>query len=312
MAKSALLFAAPPKWLLHTESVFPSEAYIRAVGGGASADEAKRSALAELSAYFSQTVKTETVAVSSLYNNSEKVEKKQAVNQKVKITSQTELFSVHYTETFHDKKAKSYSVCAYIPRNEAWSILEPKLNIHYSSLSKNMAQLNNQDGLKAVLRANKILSNASDFEDLYYTALFIFPSRCEKYSNLMERLQSLKEQLPALSRAVKIKINVKGDVDGRIYSKISSLVSDSNFTVCKFGENHIVNVNVDIAEQIIGAVYAVYPKVSVEISDRKEIISTFSKSLEKVAAFNSATVQKMALSKIENVLEEEFIESCLK
>ena len=73
-----------------------------------------------------------------------------------------------------------------------------------------------------------------------------------------------------------------------------------------------MSVDVDIAEQITGNIHSIYPQISVVISDRKEVVSSFSKTLEKVSAFNSTTVKKMALSKIENVLEEEFIETCLK
>ena len=123
---------------------------------------------------------------------------------------------------------------------------------------------------------------------------------------------NLKQRLPSLTREVKIKINTKGDGDGRIYSKISSLVTNAGFTVCKSGDNHIMSVNVDIEEQITGKVHAVYPLLSVVVSDGKEVVSSFSKSLDKVAAFNSTSAQKMALSRIEELLEEEFVETCLK
>lgn len=109
-----------------------------------------------------------------------------------------------------------------------------------------------QETLNMYINAKKILSNTSDFEDLYYTALFIFPNRCEKYSGLMEDIMNLKQRISSLTREVKIKINTKGDGDGRIYSKISSLVTDAGFTICKSGENHIMSVDVDIAEQITG------------------------------------------------------------
>ena len=143
-------------------------------------------------------------------------------------------------------------------------------------------------------------------------ALFIFPNRCEKYTNLMEELSELNQMSQILKHEVRIKINIKGDSDGRIYTKINSLISDSDFSVCKTNENHIMSVDVDIAEQITGNIHSIYPQISVVISDRKEVVSSFSKTLEKVSAFNSSTVKKMAFSKIENVLEEEFIETCLK
>ena len=303
--------AEKPLWAdsFSVNQVFPPEKYITALGYANTKEMAASVADGNLASYFSKEISSYTRVTQVLSNAKEA---KERLSREIIVKSQIELFGIKHTEAYFDSQEKNYIVCAYISREEAWGVLEPKLNIHYSSLSKNIVQVKNQEGLKAVINVNKILSNASDFEDLYYMALFIYPNRCEKYTHLMEELQKLKEHLSSLSRAVKIKINVKGDVDGRIYAKISSLVSDSNFTVCKSGENHIMNVNVDITEQVTGAVYAIYPKVSVEISDKKEIISSFSKSLEKVAAFNSNTVQRMALSKIEDVLEEEFVETCLK
>ena len=129
---------------------------------------------------------------------------------------------------------------------------------------------------------------------------------------MMEELSELKQMSQILKHEVRIKINIKGGSDERIYTKISSLVTNAGLTICKSGENHIMSVDVVIAEQITGKVHSIYPQISVGISDRKQVVSSFSKSLEKVSAFNSATVKKMALSKIENILEEEFAETCLK
>ena len=300
-----------PLWAdsFSVNQVFPSSEYITASGYAKKKEMAASVADGNLASYFSKEVSAVTRADQRLSNTEEAREN---ISREIIIKSQIELFGIKHTEYYFDSQSKNYIVCAYISREEAWAVLEQKLNIQYSSLSKNISQVKNQKGLKAVIKANKILSNTSDFEDLYYTALFIFPNRCEKYSGLMEDIMNLKQRLPSLTREVKIKINTKGDGDGRFYSKISSLVTDAGFTVCKSGENHIMSVDVDIAEQITGKVHAVYPQISVVVSDGKEVVSSFSKSLEKVAAFNSASVQKMTLSRIENVLEEEFVETCLK
>ena len=60
---SALVFAGTPKWIIDFESAFPDENYIRAVGEGRSEASAKKAALAELSSYFGQTIKSENQAV---------------------------------------------------------------------------------------------------------------------------------------------------------------------------------------------------------------------------------------------------------
>lgn len=289
--------------------VFPSERYISSLGYAATKEMAISASDGNLASYFSREISSFIRATQNLSNTDET---KESLSREIIIKSNIELFGIKHTEPYFDSDNKSYIVCAYISREEAWSILEPKLNIQYSSISKSINQVRNQNGLKAIININKLMSAASNFEELYYMALFIFPNRCEKYTNMMEELAELKQMSQILKHEVRIKINIKGDSDERIYTKISSLVTDAGFTICKSGENHIMSVDVDIAEQITGKVQSIYPQISVVISDRKGIVSSFSKSLEKVSAFNSATVKKMALSKIENVLEEEFAETCLK
>ena len=289
--------------------VLPSERYISSLGYAGTKEMAVSASDGNLASYFSREISSFTRATQNLSNTDET---KESLSREIVIKSNIELFGIKHTEPYFDSDNKSYIVCAYISREEAWSILEPKLNIQYSSISKSINQVRNLNGLKAIININKLMSAASNFEELYYMALFIFPNRCEKYTNLMEELFELNQMSQIIKHEVRIKIDIKGDSGDRIYTKITSLVTDAGFTICKSGENHIMSVDVDIAEQITGNIHSIYPQISVVISDRKQIVSSFSKTLEKVSAFNSATVKKMALSKIENVLEEEFAETCLK
>ena len=314
---SAFAFSAAPKWLTDISSDFPSEKYIRAVGEGKSKDEAKNSALAELSAYFSQTVETSVKANQFLFSQTgksskSKSERSESIFRQINTSSISNLFSVQYTDFYYDKKQKVYSICSYIPREEAWSILEPKLEIYGRSFQSNSAKINNQTGLKKIIQISKLLESTADFEEFYFMALSIFPKRCGEYTKIMEKRQSLVLEAESLKRGIKIKINIKGDKDGRIYSKLSSLISESDFTVCKIGENHLMNVAVDIADQIVGNVHSIYPQISVEITNGAETVSSFSKSLEKVSAYNAETAQRMALSRIEEVLENEFADACFR
>ena len=116
---SALCFAAAPTWKLNLEKQFPSEKYVRAIGEGTTEPAAKKSALSELSAYFSQTI----IAESESY---QKIRQAEAGNvtssdlrENVIVHSDTELFCVKYTAAWTDPKSKKIYVCAFIDRKEA-------------------------------------------------------------------------------------------------------------------------------------------------------------------------------------------------
>ena len=312
VAKSALLFAAPPKWLLHTENVFPSEAYIHVVGDGASADEAKRSALAELSAYFSQTVKTETAAVSSLYDNGEKVGKKQVLNQKVKITSQAELFSVHYTETFHDKKAHSYSVCAYINRDEAWAVITQKIEICEQIFLHEMAQADSEaDALRKIILLNRAVSGKSDFDKLYQYALAIYPKKCGNFTEFSSKISKAEQTLFSLKQENPIFLSVNGDESAQIQAKLSEILAQNGFVLSKNGAYKMtVTVFAHRTEQ--NGIFSCTPSITATVTGKHGTVASFSGTTEKVAAYNEPTARRITAAKLEELLDERFMAECFQ
>ena len=313
----AFVFSAVPKWLTDISSDFPSEKYIRAIGEGKSKDDAKNSALAELSAYFSQTVEASVKANQFLFSqtggNSKSTSGTSAsISRQITTSSISNLFSVQYTDFYYAKKQKVYSVCAYILREEAWNILEPKLAIFGNSFLSGLEKSKNQTGLKKVIHLNGVLSATEDFEALYYMALSVFPKRCGQYTEIMEKRQNVTQESARLKRAIKIKTTVSGEKSGRIKTKLEALLTENTVTVTQSGENHRLHADVAVAENAANGIYAIYPKIEITISQSGETVASFSKALEKVSAYNAETAQRMALSRIEEVLETEFVDACLR
>ena len=314
---SVFAFSAAPKWLTDISSDFPSEKYIRAVGDGKSKDAAKNSALAELGAYFSQTVETNVKATQFLFSQTGKSSKSksgssESISRQIITSSISNLFSVYYTDFYYNKKQKAYSVCAYIPREEAWSILEPKLEILGNSFLSGLEKSKNQTELKKVIHLNGALSATEDFEALYYAALSVFPKRCGRYTETMEKRQGAAQESARLKREIKIKTTVSGEKSGRIKSKLEALLAENNFTVTQSGENHRLHADVALAENAANGIYAIYPQIAVTIFHAGETVSSFSKSLEKVSAYNAETAERVALFRIEEALETEFVDACLR
>lgn len=134
----------------------------------------------------------------------------------------------------------------------------------------------------------------------------------EKIDADMENREKAKLEAERLKHDVKIKINVSGDKSGRIETKIKSILSENGFTVASNGENHILTATVDIRESVSSTIYSIYPQITVEIKNETEVVASFAKSLERVSAYKSERVQEMALVRLEDVLEKEFENECLK
>jgi hypothetical protein len=105
---SALCYAAAPAWKLNLEKQFPSEKYVRAIGEGAIESAAKKSALAELSAYFSQTIIAESESYQKIRQTRARNVTNSDLRESVIVHSGAELFCVRYTAAWTDPKSKKF------------------------------------------------------------------------------------------------------------------------------------------------------------------------------------------------------------
>lgn len=302
-----LCFASVPKWLTNIEQQFPSEKFIRAVGEGRSIDEAKRSALSELSSYFSQTITSETIASSFWHYDNETSMQKENLQRNVNIQSQVELFYVHYTDTYFTKKTNTYSVCAYINRDEAWKVATQKLSVYKQTfLQKSVQAKNIFDGLEKIIFLNNALSDKQDFYSLYQIALAIYPKKCDEFVDFAKDISTVEAELFSLKQKNPIAVFVSGDEVNSIQAKISELLVKSGFVVSEKGVCKIqANVFSKIAEQ--NGIYSCVPSIQITLSKGKDVVSTFSGTTEKIATYNEQTAQRMVTLKLEEMLEERFV-----
>ena len=173
---SALCFAAAPVWKLNLEKQFPAEKYVRAIGEGTTEAAAKKSALAELSAYFSQTIIAESESYQEIRQAGAGNGTSSDLRENVIIHSDTELFCVKYTAAWTEPKSKKIYVCAFIDRKEAWDLITQKmkgLEDKCNQLSK-LAD-NEKEHFKKLLLLTKVRLLYSEYSGLYEKAAALFP-----------------------------------------------------------------------------------------------------------------------------------------
>ena len=309
----ALLFAGTPKWITDLESAFPDKSFIRAVGEGRSEASAKKAALAELSSYFGQTIKSENQAVQISRQSDASYEEKLDLRCDLNSYSEVDLLCVHYTTAWYNKRTDSFYVCAYLDRAEFWDILKQKIE----SLASKLEALYKSAKLeKDLFKKSMILEEArSVYEEcklLFAKALAVYPSKFGQYEKILECFLEKLQELADLKRKVVVSVLVNGDKDGQIRAKLCELLRKYGITVCGEDKASAANSNYTLSAQVLwndkkhNTVYSSTPQIDFTIkgSGNTGTVYSYSGSCEKVATYNVQTTEQMAISRLEELLDQ--------
>ena len=233
---SALCFAAAPAWKLNLEKQFPSEKYVRAIGEGVTESAAKKSALAELSAYFSQTIIAESESYQKIRQTGAGNVTNSDLRENIIVHSDTELFCVRYTAAWTESKSKKVFVCAFIDRKEAWDLITQKMK----GLEDKCNQLSKladkeMEPLKKLLLLTKARPLYSDYSELYEKAVILFPKRGEQFEAFIRKMDGYMNDLMLLKASTAIQVKIVGDKGNSIYTKLSELLTRNGFLISSDG-----------------------------------------------------------------------------
>lgn len=309
---SALCFAAAPTWKLNLEKQFPSEKYVRAIGEGTTEPAAKKSALAELSAYFSQTIIAESESYQKIRQAGAGNGTSSDLRENVIVHSYTELFCVRYTDAWTEPKSKKIYVCAFIDRKEAWDLITQKmkrLEDKCSKLSK-LAE-NEKEPFKKLLLFTKVKSFYSEYSELYEMAVALFPKRSERFESFIRKMDSCMNELILLKSSTAIQVKVSGDKGNSIYNKIYELLTQNGFLISSDGRYQL-SATVNWNEAKLNEIYSAYPNIKILIAGSGQTFASFNGECEKVAAYNQESMQRSAIFRLEELLEESFVKECFE
>ena len=309
---SAFCYAAAPAWKLNLEKQFPSEKFVRAIGEGTTESVAKKSALAELSGYFSQTIIAESESYQKIHQAGAGNGTSSDLRKKVIVHSDTELFCVRYTAAWTEPKSKKVFVCAFIDRKEAWDLITQKMK----GLEDKCNQLSKladkeMEPFKKLLLLSKVMPLYSEYSGLYEKAVALFPKRGEYFDAFIKKMDGYMNELMLLKASTAIQVKVSGDKRNSIYSKISELLAQKGFLISS-DSRYQLSATVNWNESKLNEVYSAYPNIKILITGNGQTFASFNGECEKVAAYNHESMQRSAIFRLEELLEESFIKECFE
>lgn len=309
---SSLCYAAAPAWKLNLEKQFPSEKYVRAIGEGTTEAAAKKSALAELSGYFSQTIIAESESYQKIRQAGASNGTSSDLREKVIVHSDTELFCVRYTAAWTEPKSKKIYVCAFIERKEAWDLITQKMKGLEDKCNQLSKLANNEkEPFKKLLLLTKVRPLYSEYSGFYEKAVVLFPKRGQQFEAFIRKMDDYMNELMLLKASAAIQVKVAGDKGNSLYTKLSELLTRNGFLISSDGRYQL-SATVNWNEAKLNEVYSAYPNIKILIAGSGQTFASFNGECEKVAAYNLESMQRSAIFRLEELLEESFVKECFE
>ncbi len=310
----ACVFAATPavpKWLSDgVDSVYSRDKYIAFIGEGKTSEAAKNNATSAIAGYLNTSIKRETESSSEMSNNGKITAIDNRISNRIKIKSEVNnLFGIEYSESYRDKKRKTYYCVAFIDRAKAWEQIQPTINLALKTFldfyEKALAEeefINKLDLLyKADDRAWDLLLR------LDYGRLFA-PSQEAEYQQQRDKAASVPLLIDSAKKGCIVYLDVTGDYNKLITAAVQDALIESGFKVVKSKDKANYTANVIIENNETGSdPLAIIPELdmSLDYKDGTTILSYSANCEKKFVAYSLETAQRKAFPDFSVIVNEE-------
>jgi hypothetical protein len=221
-----------PVWTENMEAVFPAGQYLAALGTSGSRETLEQAALAALSAYFQTQVSSRTDLAESYAEENGAVSQSLRLEQQTLVRTETELFAVRYTDPWQNS-AGTWEMVAYIDRNEAWTLFEPRLAAKTAPF---MALFGAAEADAEPLRRFFRYRAALDSDPAPLTAYLTFagvlnPERAAAFRPVREAVAALPQRLNQAKFEASLFVDCPVDLDGMTATALTAVLSAEGFPV---------------------------------------------------------------------------------
>ena len=272
------------------EQAYPSSSYIARIGRASSAQAAESFADSELTRHFEHSVQSVTSASQVMVNNASGTSKEEkSLERKVFVDSSMKLFALHHTQAWFEKKTKTYVVCSYLNREEAFSIYENQIKISRQNFEAfyNKAQDEN-NYLKKISALKDCIPAADSYLSVLSFAHTLYPKSDANYEKDKETLTSIDSQIAQLKKSILFYMDIKGDSNNQIKDCLTNIFTKSGFTITETKSPYIIKVLVDSDKTYHEETITANPKVSLQILGQNTPFYSITITGSRVSGFKQA------------------------
>jgi hypothetical protein len=193
----------------------------------------EQAALNALSAYFQVQVTSRAELAESYAEENGAASQSLRLDLQTLALTETELFAVRYTDPWQNPNTGAWEIAAYMDRNEAWDLFEPRL---VSSTAPFMAMFQAAEADTEPLRRFFRYRTARDFDPSGLTAYLNFarllsPDRAAGFSAVGKAIAELPQRLDKARFEAALFVDCPVDLDGLIATALTAALSAQGFPV---------------------------------------------------------------------------------
>lgn len=297
------------------EMVYPNSEYIARIGRGTSIQSATSFAEGELSSYFSHSVHSQ-VNATQVMTDTKSGDKEnipgesktvRSIERKVTVDSMNELFDVHLTSAWFDKKQKQYISCAYIKRDDAFNLYEANVR---NARNKFRLFYDKAEAEEDLLNKIKLLSDCELPGEEYLETLkisnLLCPDKVSAYGNDRKLVEGLEVEKNICRQECQMYITSTTEDGKKLKSCVSQIIKAKGFNVTENRKEafYEVIIDLDLGKNIFGETFTAEPELTLSIKGTKggERFS-YKRNLPKQSGFTEA--ETLVIRKIISSAESE-------
>jgi hypothetical protein len=313
---SACAAAPVPDWAAAASAyraVYPDSDFIVQRGRGATREAAEVSAAAEIARFF-----TSQISVSSGYSdiitqqNGEAAESSRT-SAEAFVRSQIDLSGIRYAEdAFYNRAEKQWQTLAYIDRNEAWTVYEPRFKLQADAFEALYAAAENEGGrFRKVLRfsAARAYTRGRDFLEAEAFGQILNPQKMNaSFGAIRAEIAAIPQKTDNAKRNAAVFIDCPGDFESLVANAFSRALSEEGFPVAKTrsGAAAVCAVSIDEGRRQRDLVIFYYPSLRAVFSDVSGELFTFNAAADRASAVTPDVAKRRAYTALAGKVAESF------
>jgi hypothetical protein len=305
-----------PDWaasLSAIRTVYPDSDFIAQRGRGATRETAEVAAAAEVARFF-----TSQISVNRGYSevitqqNGEETERSEASAQAF-VESQIDLFGIRYAQdAFYYRTEKQWQTVAYIDRNEAWTVYEPRFKRQADAFAALYAAAENEkDQFRKALRfgAARAYARGGDFVEAEAFGQILHPQKMNvSFGGIRAEIAAIPQKTDDAKRNASVFIDCPGDFESLVTNAFSRVLSEEGFPIAKERNGAAVVCAVIIDEGMqqrdLGIFY--YPSLQAVFTGTSGALFTFNASTDRTSAVTPDVAKRRAYTALAGKVVESF------
>jgi hypothetical protein len=298
------------------EQAYPARTYIAQQGRGADKAAAENDALGQISRFFATEIQTQSSRVQRSREENDVLTSTTERVSEIYVRSQTELFSVRYAEPWYNAAEKQWHTVAYITRDEAWPVYEPRAR---REAEKFLRMYDAAQQAEETIRRYGLYGTAlSIFDrDVAPVVFFVETLHPAKAASAFRDVEDALTAIPAAMNEVRsrsyIYIRCDRDFEGRILAAAERCFSLLGFPVQgnPQGAAAVCALTVTENETAAGAsgsqVYSFRPQAAVTLTGKNGVLFSWnSRPIDRVSTATQDTGKRRAYTALAGELEKSF------